>query len=181
MFIDASIRPPKAENLVKRVFKPSPWPVIGSFIIMPLTMMTIFALTLEKTHATMTILVFCVFFMAVVAKHPLTYLRLLNTTGAINCVTLTPEGIEHRGWHVFKKPFRYRYSWNDIHSFRAHSPSLHQRMIAFTPTRYQVGAFYRSVIDGSFGLPRYGSGDEMLEALIAFHKRYATNGMPSAG
>jgi len=181
MFVDAVIHPPVDENMTRRVFKPSPWPVLGSLVIMPLSVMIVLAFSLEKLHATMSILVFFTFFMGVVAKHPLTFLRLMNTTGAINCVTLTPEGIEHRGWHIFKRPFRCRYSWNDIHSFRAHRPSLHQRMIAFTPTQYRPGAFYRSVIDGSFGLPRYGAGEEMLEALIAFHRRYATNGMPSAG
>ena len=98
--------------------------------------------------------------------------------GAFDRVRLTPEGILHEGWYY--KPISYAYSWDEIHSLRIQQDSYAKQMIAFTPVRQEIGKFHRSAIDGTYGVPVFGSADEMLATMVDFHERYSTKQLPSA-
>lgn len=160
-------------------FKPSPWPLIGSVVILPLVMIgSIFAFA-DFLVACISSVVLVVFFYRSMAGSAMLKIRTLNTLGVLNSVRLSPAGIEHSYWNWLSSPKYYKYSWNDIHSIRPHAPSYNEQMIAFTPVKAEVRKFYRSRFDGSYGVPKYGHGNKMLECMLEFHQRYATNELSS--
>lgn len=159
-------------------FTPSPWPFIVSALLFPLILPLIIALFVDAYIAIACFAVcLFLFFTSFLSEGPLLGLRFLNAIGALNQVKISPDGIVHNGWCFF--PFSYRYHWSDIHSLRLHYVSPAQTMIAFTPVVPEVGKFYRSRLDGAYGVPVYGNSQEMLDAMVDLHQRYAAKGLPS--
>lgn len=157
------------------VFKPSPWPVIGSYVVFPIIMSLVLSTAVNETIATISVIVFFVFFFGAF-RSDVFFVRSMNALGHINSVTLGPDGVLHRSWKFwlfFSGPKTYQYRWDEIHSIRLHKASYNYKMIAFTPAKAEVGKFYRSHIDGTYGVPRYGRGSSMLEAMLAYHRRYS--------
>ncbi len=159
-------------------FTPSPWPFIVSVLVFPLILPLVIAFFVSPSIAIASFAVcLFLFFNSFLAGGPILGLRFLNALGALNQVKISSEGIVHNGWCYF--PFSYRYHRNDIHSLRLHYVSPTLTMIAFTPVNPEVGKFYRSRIDGAYGLPVFGNSREILDAMVEFHRRYATHGLPS--
>lgn len=159
-------------------FAPSPWPLIGSVFILPVVMIATIFLFADFFVAIISTFILVAFFFFGMANSVVLKVRTLNAVGALNRVTLSPQGVVHHSLTWFRAPKTYTYSWSDIHSLRPHHASHAQKMIAFSPVQADVGKFFRGV-DGAYGVPHYGRGDEMLETMIDYHEKYASNGLPS--
>lgn len=160
-------------------YSPSPWPLITSVLIFPVIIPLIAVIFVSPIQAFMTFIVCLVIFcMSFSPSDPIFLMRVVNAVGDLNYVKLSPQGIVHEGIH-FWKPYSFKYSWNDIHSLRLDYQNHTLSMIVFTPVEPTVGKFYRSHVDGSYGVPDFGNGNEMLETMIAFHRKFSTTGLPT--
>jgi hypothetical protein len=177
------------------VYSPSPWPYIVSIAVFPVIVPVIVAFFVSVPVAIATFFVCAAFFYAAHSAKPrlgrgldperstLDQIPYLDAIGAGHFVRLTPEGIEHAGW--FPKPFRHTYAWDDIHSLRLHTVSnvwwADRTMIAFTPVDEHAQPNYRCPLTGTIGVRAFGDVEEMLETMIAGHRQFSRNGLPSVG
>lgn len=175
------------------VYSPSSWPYIISIAISPVLIPLIIAFFVSTAVAVATFIVGFIYFIAAHSAKPrlgygldpdryvLDQIPYLDAIGAGHFVRLTPEGIEHAGW--FPKPFRHKYAWDDIHSLRLHTVSnvwwTDRTMIAFTPVNEAAQPNYRCPFTGTIGVRAFGDVEEMLETMIAGHRQFSRNRLPS--